>query len=947
MFKSHRAALILIVALGLFCLKGTSLAFAQEKAVYSTSFEQGSGWGKLSAGASLKHSYTAAHGGEQYIAIKGLDQNLQTSLTSPAIPVTAGTNYDLSFAYRFTPKVTLRGIQVMLYFLDAHGKRMDAKSPGWQYLRGLTFTLINGPGTGQWQMFSKELVIPKGCAGLQVEFWHHQIPIDQEVDIDDLRLTPAKPRVVATYAINSSKQMLNGNVEIIPHSQKVQSLHVLLREYDGAADHRPAFKKGTHDYNTDYSIQTYGRTVKELTLNPNERQFKIDLSQLEDRGYTLSARAELADGQTLRTEDNVEHSVFYVMKHPKWAGNALGKLTKEDAPPAPWVPLKYDSAGRLMTASNYQLAFGDDLTLANVDFTKLKDAALLSGPQRLLVEGKAPAVTFGRPAVLEQTPSLVTLESRGAGKDYDLSVKAAVDFSGFIHYTMTFKALRDSRVGPVELVFPLESGVAKFVHAAGDESSGGRMTLEAAKPAWTLDNYRPTIWIGNGQSVGLLCSAPSDHRSYMATKMSSSLPKLSATVENNTCRLSVMGQARVLKAGESAAVEYALQVTPIRPAPKNFRDLRMYPGKHNPNKDPGLDMLWAYRDRFLYFGFPTQRDHVVTDWAKGIKAASDAPCAMIYLTTGFYMTTLPAGTWFADRWRVNGGIGSYNNESAGMAQWTGDLVPVNADDPLWQDYFCYRLNELLDQAPVDGLYFDVSGGGMSLMGQHEFYKRIEVILKRHHPEGLIMFHSGTNVSAPYAGFADLWCRGEEFRTQLAAHPYYLDFMSLADFRSLATITGGGIMFLPQYKQSVDQSNSPQLASQTFGLILLHDMNIWPSWMNQEVIKRVWDFEDAFGRRAGAAFYPYWKKQPGWIKSDDAQVIHSTFDRNGDLFVVLFNSGKKPVRTRLHLDAKAMGARKAVLFDPATGTSQTFTPQAAAEGISLDFPEYGCRLLRIQ
>ncbi len=917
--------------------------------IYSTSFErglkEGGDWGKLFPGAELVHEYGRAHGGEQFLAVKGRNSNSQYSLATRSISVTAGSNYNLSFAYRFSPKVERNGIMVMFFCFDAQRKPIAARFAGWGNNGHYPFMSVNGPGTGQWQTFHKELLVPPGVASVEIHFRHINLPPDQEVDLDDVELAAAPPTVKVAYKIDSSRQILRGHVILAPASmmKHMKALHVILREYDPQANVRPALVPGTDQYNTDFTILKYGSVRRDLTLPPGQNAFEMDLSDLEDRPYALSVLAELNEGTRLQSHDTIESAVFYKMVHPQWAGNQLGILGKNEPPPPPWTPLRYEAEHQTVVDWNNRLQFGNHLMLRAVEFASPKGQQLFASSPQLLIGGK-PAeevLSFAEPKVVEQSPHAITLQSSGTNQAVTLSMAARVEFDGFIRYTLRLTALRDCQAGPVEMVFPLNKGVARFVHPNDIGWNTQRAVLDKDHPAWKTDDYRASVWIGN-EEVGLACCIHSDQP---GEAIDPNGPKLASELADGRWRLALLPGPNALKAGQNRTITFGVQPTPTRPLMKGFRDLVMR-GKVK----SGLELLWSSPASFQYCGFPQQRDEAITKWARQVKSRPDAPLALIYLTTGYHMTTVPAATWFADRWGFKGAHSAYLNEMPGWRKWTGDLIPLKVDDPLWQDDYCWHLDQLLSQSEVDGLYFDVSAGTLGAHGDilatRDFQKRIYVILKRHRPNGVIMFHAYENSAAPFLSFSALELRGEAYRQGLAEHDHYLDFLSLDEFRCNETTTGQGIVFLPQYRQ-LDKQQNPALAAQTLGLIQLHDMNLYPSWINETVIQRVRDFKRAFGPLEGARFYPYWQTQPGLVRVDSPAIVHSTYDRNGDLYALVFNKSQQPVHAMLKL-APTVEKSSATLFNPADGESRTVdVAQAKEKGIELNLQPSECRWLAVK
>jgi hypothetical protein len=104
----------------------------------------------------------------------------------------------------------------------------------------------------------------------------------------------------------------------------------------------------------------------------------------------------------------------------------------------------------------------------------------------------------------------------------------------------------------------------------------------------------------------------------------------------------------------------------------------------------------------------------------------------------------------------------------------------------------------------------------------------------------------------------------------------------------------------------------------------------------------------FGDLRGATWYPYWEKNP-YLASDNPAVICSFYERNGDLFAILFNTAKVEQKVDLvFLDKYARTF-------PGRDTIRVYNPAAQREDVcktesgrlSLVLEPYMTRLLTLK
>ena len=143
------------------------------------------------------------------------------------------------------------------------------------------------------------------------------------------------------------------------------------------------------------------------------------------------------------------------------------------------------------------------------------------------------------------------------------------------------------------------------------------------------------------------------------------------------------------------------------------------------------------------------------------------------------------------------------------------------------------------------------------------------------------------------------------------------------------------MLLPQYRQP-EKASDPKLLAHTGGIAMLHDAVIWTA--NQEILQKMVREKINFGDLSKAVWYPYWQPNP-YLQTGNKNVVASFYERDGDLFIILFNnSAEKQTATLKVLSpylSKYPGDATTKIYNPATEQSRNDPLSSAGTQIELD------------
>ena len=197
----------------------------------------------------------------------------------------------------------------------------------------------------------------------------------------------------------------------------------------------------------------------------------------------------------------------------------------------------------------------------------------------------------------------------------------------------------------------------------------------------------------------------------------------------------------------------------------------------------------------------------------------------------------------------------------------------------WIDFIVQKTDRYVRDMDMDGLYHDftmvlgcsneLAGCGYvrdgkrrqtyPFFGVREIYMRVYTALKLYGAEKgkptFMMGHDSTQPFVPITGFCDSVLDGEHFRT-LGVKGDYHDLMPLDAMRAefMGHNLGTMCFFLPEFGGEYATATEP--TTHLMGLILLHDMNIWPLWLNRKVAGETFAVLDDWGYN-DAQFFPYW------------------------------------------------------------------------------------------
>ncbi|MDD4317292.1 MAG: hypothetical protein PHV75_02105 [Victivallaceae bacterium] len=809
----------------------------------------------LGPGGAIVHEWKEAKVGEAFFRANGNGKPMQYPLYIDNLTVQPKTNYIFEAWIKATPAFRYNGNGMLIFFYkDKNGKALGQSR---FHVR---------PTDGNWHELLHSFATPEQCAFVDIGLNIRNQPATQFIQLDHLRFHKGDDKAYLRYEIDPDKKELNAICAFIGSIKK--------EDITG----------------TEFTVKaTNGKEYKftgELGITQN-----IDLKNLADDEYQLQAKITLKNGKTLSSDPQK----FNVYQNPDWA-NDLGILKNSDTAPKPWRDLSLND--NTISTWGHLFEFSNNLGVRSL--TGLNGETYLSAPVKFAIDGQD--VFSGTKTQWKDGKSRITGSSAIKNKNWNAVLSCVVDYTGMLRYTLKLTAADDLTLqsGKLEIQTPQ----VDFIHRSdGSWTNVGAVDLNKEKIFTSKHFYNLQF----GSLDRGICFYAS---SLYPRQMNYDKNWVTATQTGNLS-IDFINAPFQLKRGETHTFDFAIAPYPFRPNESNWKKLRFRAGKNS-----NFGLLWPNK-LMKYFGSLADAQDSA-EMHKYLKSRKEYQ--LVYQIPTYIMDTMPQWSYFAKKWKVIPSRAYKLKESFG-----GDAVKGDFRQRTWTDLYIKRLVEAIREYNWDGIYYDCFGvdifteNGESFMPFFElrdFQERVYVAQRLHRADSLTVSHVGADQANPLVAFSNVILMGEQYRGAFYKYTYFLEFMTLDEFRyENAVHVGPDRMLLPQYRQE-EKVNNPAVAAHFMGISLLHNQMVYPNFIRKDVELSVRDRQYAFGME-NASFFGYWKPNPDGIGTDNSVVPASYYKNEKGFFVTVLNSTDKPQEFTLKSDIPFSGAE---CFFPADGKS---------------------------
>lgn len=704
-----------------------------------------------------------------------------------------------------------------------------------------------------------------------------------------------------------------------------------------------------------------GAPAEVRLLAPRSGEATIPFSELPAGKHRVTVTLRDPAGQTLTG------STEFVSPGPStWLGNKVGIST---TPPPPWTSPVVTQTGPAGATIN---VWGRTYRLGPLGFPEAVTAAgqpLLAAPLRLAATVAGRPLTWSLEHLSPISKSAMEIRLGGSAKSEigTLNWKCIVEFDGMARYDLELQPKPGANIDALELGVPLrpERSTLAYRFLATDTVYG--QGIPGATPIGEgvvlKAGFTPYWWLGD-EERGLCAFCESDEAWDRVDRPDAF--QIRRTAQATEAVWSFISTPTALT--RPWRFSFGLQATPIKEE-KGWRAWRMLPtlgaGSRQQTEWPlrpenhNVLCQWTEPDYMPYFGYPaatdpaTYRALVKDDHSRGIMI-------MPYALTTCLSSAAPIYAFYGKEWE-NGYADTISSDVMAYKAAVMGMSPA----PSCIDFIVQATNRYVRDMDLDGLYHDftmvlpssnqLAGCGYvrdgklrrtyPFFGTRELYKRVYTALKVYGAEKrkptFMMGHNSTMPFAPIISFCDAFLDGEHFRS-LGVKDNYLDLMPLAAIRAEFMGHNLGVMpfFLPEIEGQYATATEP--TASLMGLMLLHDMQTWPLWLNRSVARDTYAVLDGFGIN-DAQFLPYWNNAA--VIGGQSEAIKASAYRKpaGGALLCIVNTTRQPQTASLAVRwDKLKSGRPLAITDAFTGESL----RATGSTLTAEVKPLQYRLLRV-
>ena len=571
-----------------------------------------------------------------------------------------------------------------------------------------------------------------------------------------------------------------------------------------------------------------------------------------------------------------------------WENNRLGITDKI---PPPWTPMTV--AGKRIACWGRSYEYAESLFPKGV---QSQGVEILAGPIALVagVRGKEIAIHKADKQSVAAAPNHVDLEATAAAVGLVIRAKSHLEYDGCVKVELSLTAQKQPvLLESLELRIPLAPSRAIYYHwfeAARDP----KLTNAGAIPSSGLkSHFKPLLWLGDDdRGFCWFCESPKGWE--LRDKESA----LQVEPGQAACTMRIRMADRPFTIGGTWSMVFGLMATPTRPMPKGWRNWLIPLNQTNPWSTwaPGFNNLSGTDDP----GTLTPRDpEAMKAWVRQTRErgwpvpflpmrepTKVIPYSQIVFWSGKHRDAVvsPEIKLFGPEW-------SYQRKAPGPRPERDDQIPLKeyywvCPASSFAQFYIYKLNQLIDETGIDGIYIDgpwntcsnpLHGCGYAddkgqwqtefkIWAFRDLLKRMYCLFYEKRKDPVIHHHTSCWLCIPSISFSHMELDGEQYHDpgqKVEAHVQ--DIVPLDKWRAEHTGRqwGPAPFFLPDIPAPWTSQEAP--TRELLMLTNLHDTGLFPGVQNTRLVMRNYQARRLFGV-ADCEFRGYWSGT-AWAKCE--------------------------------------------------------------------------------
>lgn len=619
-----------------------------------------------------------------------------------------------------------------------------------------------------------------------------------------------------------------------------------------------------------------------------------------------------------------------LLNSAKWHNNPLGLATDV---PKPWMPMQVK--GQTLECWERSYTYQDSVLPVQVTS---RGAKLFAAPARVTLTRGKQRFVFEKATVQVKAVSdgLVRVETASRAGPYELRLNAEYEFDGLARVDLRLAHPDGGGMADgLALEFSLEPRHSSLFHVVSS-ASGHPPASDAGfvpKEGKRLDEFRELVWLGD-HTRGLCWFA--EGMENWPVQDENGIQTIGPVRDGARC-LRIKLADKPFSLERPLALVFGIQATPTRPRPDNFRSRSDFDAMHFP-------WFWGDGDYYIWQSHPDRaREQVLKMRADGREVV---PCSSLWYYGQYrfakgYFGDIPrpglinrenmlwGSLWAATTIPLE--VPRVPERQTAPGDWygqqykpTGLAGPCPASD--FQDYYLWRLHDLIQKTDLGGIYFDQPAircsntchgcGYINYRGQwtprvplfamRRMVKRIHRLFYEKHGQAFIRWHCSNQILVPVMSFIDIYWDGESYGAgPLRVGEFYSQ--TLNEGRLQVQHTGAPFGFAPDLLPCFETAYAPTPASvrDLMGLFMVHDSTVSPAHSAHDTLIRFLQAKRLGADLASKQVFYYWQNDPR-LKVSPAAVKSILHFGQGSGLLILFNWSDEVVDAEAQLDLKGLG-----------------------------------------
>ncbi len=609
------------------------------------------------------------------------------------------------------------------------------------------------------------------------------------------------------------------------------------------------------------------------------------------------------------------------MTRLKWLNSTLAQANTVIPPYTP-IEVKgnvISILGRSMSLSNDGLP-GSIATRFSPEMTSMSGYnQVLVRPMSLSVTGADGAAFVPMPkgvVFTQKSPGTVKWRASTKYANVQADIEGAMEFDGFVEYTVKVTALEDVSLKDISLDIPYSKNAAKYMMGLGEK---GRATPPFLKWKWDVaTRNQDGAWLG-GVNAGMQFSLrdekyvrPLNTNFYLQKPLL--LPSswgnggngginIDGSSETATAVTAYSGP-RTMKKGDVLYYNFNLLITPFHVIDTDWQWANRFYHKYTPVdeiKKTGATVVNIHHANAInpYINYPfiahkEMKAYIDEAHQKGLRVK-------IYNTVRELSNRayeLPALRSLGHE-IFSGGKGggfSWLQEHVGddyIAAWfvpeLKDAAIVNSGVSRWHNYYVEGMNWLTQNVGIDGIYLDDVAFDRVTM------KRVKRVLTAGGHPGIVDLHSANqfNKNDGFNNSAMLYMEHFPYLNRLWFGEYF-DYENNSPDFFLTEVSGipFGLM-----GEMLEKGGNPWRG-------MIYGMTNRMPWSDNADPRPIWKVWDDFGMK-GTQMYGYWSPNC-MVRTNDPKVLTTVFWKKGAALVSIASWAENDADVQLEIDWRALG-----------------------------------------